>query len=110
MAYDEDLAARVRQVLAVRSGLTERKMFGGLAFMLDGNMCCGVLNDELMVRVGVDNYAEMVTQPDVRPMDFTGRPMRGMIYVSSVGCSTDAQLAQWVNCGGDFAASLPRKK
>ena len=110
MAYSEDLADRVRGLLSKRRGLTERKMFGGLCMMLDGHMCCGVINDELMVRVGPDNHSELATQPYVRPMDFTGRPMRGMLFLSTEGCSIEDQLALWVERGAAYAASLPPKK
>ena len=83
MAYDEGLAQRVREVLAERSDLSERKMFGGLCFLVNGNMCCGVVRDELMVRVGPDAYDESLSLPHARKMDITGRPMKGFVYRSS---------------------------
>ena len=107
MAYDEKLAGRVREALGERPGLTERKMFGGLAFMLGGNMCCGIVKDELMVRVGADRHAEALAQPNARPMDFTGRSMKGMVFVSEDGCRTAASLRRWVDLGATFALSLP---
>lgn len=109
MAYDERLAERVRTVLAARDGVDERRMFGGLAFMLRGNMCCGIVGDDLMVRAGPERYEALLAEPHARPMDFTGRPMKGMLYVSSAGVKDDAALASWVERGVDFALSLPPK-
>jgi len=109
MAYDEVLAERVRRALAGRNDLSEKKMFGGVAFMLHGNMSCGVEKDQLMVRVGPERYEEALAQPHARPMDFTGRPMRGMVYVTPEGCRTDEALKRWVEQGLNFAASLPPK-
>jgi len=109
MPYDEQLAARVRGLLARRKGLTERKMFGGIAFMLGGNMCCGVVKDELMVRVGAEQHDEALALPGARPMDFTGRPMKGMVFVRRAGYRDDKALAAWVKRGADYAASLPAK-
>jgi len=84
-------------------------MFGGLAFMLDGNMACGVVGADLMVRVGPDAYDEALSRPNVRLMDFTHRPARGMVYVESAGVSDQAGLADWVGRGTRFARSLPPK-
>ncbi len=109
MAYDETLAERVRGSLAGRSGIAERKMFGGLAFMLDGNMCCCVTEHGLMVRVGLDAYEDALAQPYAGVMDMTGRPMRGWVLVELEGLASDASLAQWVTQGTDFAATLPPK-
>jgi len=109
MAYDEDLADRIRNVLARYEGLTEQKMFGGIAFMVRGNMCCGVVKDDLMVRVGPVRYEQCLGEPGARPMDFTGRPMRGMVYVDGSACANGRTLAKWVNRGAEFAASLPKK-
>ena len=109
MAYDEELAERVRRALAGRKGLSEKKMFGGIAYMLRGNMCCGIVKDQLMVRVGPERHAEALAQPHARPMDFTGRPMRGMVYVTPEGCRTDEALKRWVEQGLNFAATLPAK-
>ena len=81
MMYSEVLAARVRTSLAGQNGLEEKRMFGGLTFMVNGNMCCGVLNDYLVVRVGPDRFADALSRPHARPMDFTGRPLKGMVYV-----------------------------
>ena len=84
-------------------------MFGGLSFMLRGNMACGVVGDELMVRVGAEQHQSMLAQPHARPMDFTGRPMKSMVYVGADGLEGDASLATWVERGVDFATSLPPK-
>lgn len=110
MPYDEALAARVRQVLGRRRGVGEKKMFGGLAFLLNGNMCCGVSDDRLMVRVGPDAYDEALSRPHAREMDFTGRPLRGFVYVEPRGVKSDAALAGWVEDGVRFARSLPAKR
>ena len=87
MAYDEDLADRVRAALPDGEEVTERRMFGGLAFMLGGHMFCGVVKDTLMLRLGPEGAARALGQPHVRPMDFTGRPMKGMVFVVSHGTS-----------------------
>ncbi|MCA9705991.1 MAG: TfoX/Sxy family protein [Myxococcales bacterium] len=109
MAYDEILAERIRTVLHRRKGISERRMFGGLAFMAGGNMSCGVVRDELMVRVGPQGYDEALAQPHARPMDFTGRPLRGMVYVGKAGLVRDEDLQAWVMRGLEFARSLPAK-
>ncbi len=109
MAYDEEFAARVREVVAEQDGITERKMFGGLAFMLSGNMFCGIIGNELMLRVGPARYQEALDTPHVRPMDFTGRPMTGMVYVEAEGCRTDQALEAWISRALGFARSLPPK-
>ena len=109
MAYNEDLAFRVRQALGDRQGLTEKKMFGGLGFMLNGNMCLGIVSDELMVRVGADNHQDALAQPHARPMDFTGRAMKGFVYVDVQGLQEDGALEQWLERGVAFAQSLPKK-
>ena len=109
MAFDEALAARVRKSLGERPGLSERKMFGGLAFLLLGNMCCGVTDDDLMVRVGPDGREPALTRPHARPMDFTGRPMKAFVYVGPGGTKTDDDLRAWIARGLAFAESLPKK-
>ena len=109
MAYDEQLVDRVRNVLVRHEGLAEKKMFGGLTFMLRGNMCCGVDKDNLMIRVGPDQYVQVLAEPYARPMDFTGRPLRGMVYVGPDGYRSDEALVKWVQRGVDFALSLPPK-
>lgn len=109
MAYDETLAARVRELLAARDGVDERKMFGGLAFLLRGHMTCGIVGEDLMVRVGPGAYGQALTKPHVRIMDFTGRPLKGMVYVGSAGLRSRAALRRWVEAGVSFASSLPPK-
>ncbi len=109
MAYDEALAARIRSAFEGEPGVMEKKMFGGVAFMVRGNMACGVTGDEIMVRVGPDNHEDALSRPHARPMDFTGRPMRGMIYVARPGFESDQDLAAWVESGASFARSLPPK-
>jgi TfoX/Sxy family transcriptional regulator of competence genes len=109
MAYSEDLAARIWKALAAEKGVSERKMFGGIAFMLRGNMCCGVIGEDLMLRVGPDLYEEALARPGARPMDFTGRPMKGMVYVDPRAIESDAVLRELVELGLAFAASLPAK-
>jgi hypothetical protein len=108
MAYDEGLADRVRDVLAPQAGLTERKMFGGLAFMLDGHMCCGIVGSDLMLRLGVDGADAALARPHVRPMDFTGKPMSGMVFVAPEGLRGTA-LRGWVRRASAFARTLPPK-
>ncbi len=109
MAYDEGLAHRIREMLDEQAGLRERKMFGGLAFLLNGNMCCGVVGDELMVRVGPEQYGAALTQPHARELDFTGRPMTGMVIVAVEGLASDELLSAWVAQGVAYATSLPAK-
>lgn len=109
MACDEELARRVRDLLAARPGYSERKMFGGMCFMIGGNMACGIVGDELMVRPAPDKYEDALARPHARPMDFTGHPMKGMVYVGSAGIGEDGPLAEWVERGAAYAASLPPK-
>jgi TfoX-like protein len=110
MAYDEDLANRIREQLAGEAAITEQRMFGGLAFLLDGNMSVGVSGQGgLMVRVGPDGNEEALTQPHARPFEMRGRPMDGWIRVAPEGVEADAQLAGWVRRGTDYARTLPPK-
>ena len=109
MAYDLQLAARVGELLADQTDMTERKMFGGLTFMLRGNFCCGVVKDELCVRVGDDAYDAALARPYVRVMDFTGRPMPGWVFVASDALRTEVELDDWVGQGVRYALALPAK-
>ena len=109
MAYDEALADRIRDVLAPHSELSERKMFGGIAFMLAGDMCCGVIGEDLMVRLGAKEGPKALDEEGVRPMDFTGRPMKTAVYVSPEITADDGRLAGWVEAGAAYALSLPPK-
>ena len=108
VAYDEDLASRVRAVLPPAEAVTERQMFGGLAFMLGGHMFCGVVQDTLMIRLGPDGADRALKRPHVRPMDFTGRPMKGMVFVEPGGLH-GAGLREWVDAAAAFARELPPK-
>jgi TfoX/Sxy family transcriptional regulator of competence genes len=109
MAYDETLADRIRAVLAERDDVSERKMFGGIAFMAGGHMCCGVGGEDLMVRLGEDGADAALDEPGARPMDFTGRPMKGYAFVDPAGTATDAALRDWVTRTLAFVATLPPK-
>ena len=103
MAYSEALATRVRAILN-GPAVHERKMFGGLAFLVGGRMCCGVQDTDLMVRVPKDQHAQMLTGLHVRPMDFTGKPLKGFVYVSAPGIASDAALRRWIMQGQQAAA------
>jgi TfoX N-terminal domain len=108
VAYDEDLADRVRAALGPAAAVTERKMFGGLTFMLGGHMCCGVVKDSLMLRLGSQGADRALGHPHVRPMDFTGRPMTGMVFVDPGGLN-GAALGRWVAAAAAFTRTLPPK-
>ena len=108
MAIDEGLAQRIREALG-SARVTERKMFGGIAFMSRGHMFVGIAKGLLMVRVGPAAYAEALKKPHVREMDFTGRPMRGYVYVEAAGIDRDEELAYWVEAGRAFVGTLPAK-
>lgn len=109
MAYDEGLAQRVREVLGDLPGLVEKKMFGGVGFMVQGNMACGVNKNDLIVRVGPEGYEEALSQPHAREFDLTGRAMTGWVTVAPEGYEDDETLKGWVQQGVDFALSLPAK-
>jgi TfoX/Sxy family transcriptional regulator of competence genes len=109
MAYDENLAERIRAVLKDQQALRERKMFGGLAFLVNGNMACGIVGDDLMVRLGEDGADAALEDPHTRPMDFTGRPMKSMVYVAPAGFAREQELRAWVDRGVAYARSLPPK-
>ena len=109
MPYDEGLAQRIREALNQRSDIKEKKMFGGIAFMLSGNMCCGVVRDTLMLRVGPEQYDAALNRPHAREMDFTGKPMKGMIYVDPGGITEERMLEEWLAWGVRYAESLPAK-
>jgi TfoX/Sxy family transcriptional regulator of competence genes len=108
MAYDERLAARVRALLVDRTDVSERKMFGGLTFMVADHMCCGVNGDELIVRLDPDSEDDALARPHARPMDFTGRPMRGFVAVRAEGLK-GAQLNRWLQEAVTRAESLTPK-
>ena len=107
MAYDERLADRIRGALHDRDDIQEKKMFGGITFLVAGRMACGVVHDDLMVRVGPDGHEAALTEPHTRPMDFTGRPMRGMVYVEPADTRSDSDLARWVDRAANVATAEP---
>ena len=109
MAYDDGLATRVRELLGDQPGLAEKQMFGGLAFLVHGNMACGVRGDDLIVRLAADDAESVKDEPGVRPFDLTGRPMKGWLLVDADGHAEDDDLHRWVNRGVAYAASLPPK-
>jgi TfoX/Sxy family transcriptional regulator of competence genes len=102
MAYDDALAIRIRQALRQRSDITERKMFGGLSFLRDGRMCCGVVGHDLVVRVLDKEMPLTLERAHVRPMDFTGKPLRGFVYVEPDAITTDDELRDWIARGLAF--------
>lgn len=107
MAYDEQLADRVRTALSDVADVREQRMFGGIAFMVGGHMACGILGDELMVRLGEPAADAAMDEPHVRAMDFTGRPMRTMVLVEPEGVAEDGALAGWVQRGLRHVETLP---
>ena len=109
MPFDETIAQRIRDILAEACPAKERRMFGGLAFMVNGHMCCGVVGEEIVVRVGAEEHDEALSQPHARAMDFTGRPMKGFVYVGPAGYLNKAALKMWIQRGLNFVMSLPPK-
>jgi TfoX/Sxy family transcriptional regulator of competence genes len=108
MAYDPDLADRLRKVLNRRDGVSEKRMFGGICFLLHGNMLCGVETSRFMFRVGKAQQAKALAKPGASPMDFTGRPSGGMVWVEAEACEGRA-LSGWIRLAEDFVGQLPRK-
>ena len=109
MVYDEKLAERMTKLLKGKRGVTEKKMFGGIAFLLDGKMFCGVIKNDLVVRIDPGYYYKAITKPNVRPFDFSGKPMKGFIYVGPEGCKKEKVLSEWINLGIDYVNSLHKK-
>jgi hypothetical protein len=109
MAFDQGLAERIRKHLTQQQGLTEKRMFGGLAFLLNGNMCCGVHQRELIVRLDPAQTVAALTEPHTRVFDLSGRPMKGWILVEPAGLANEPALAKWLRFGTNYAASLPKK-
>jgi hypothetical protein len=107
MAYDETVANRLRQALSKQGDFDERRMFGGLAFMVGGHMCCGIVGGDIMVRVGPEAHAKALSLPHARVMDFTGRPSTGMVYVAPPGFKTEKALDAWVGRALAFTRTLP---
>ncbi len=109
MSHDEGLVARVRDLLGSRTDIEEKRMFGGLTFMVGGHMCCGVAGDELVVRVGIAGAREAIKRPHARYCDFTGRPMKTMVSITPEGFESDEALKSWVRQAVEFAGSQPPK-
>lgn len=109
MAYDEDLARRVRTLIENRLGFQEKKMFGGIGFLFHGNMACGVIRKDLIIRVGADNYTDALLKPHVELFDMTGRAMIGWVIVKEPGYRTDSDLEEWIEQGVEYSLSLPPK-
>ena len=109
MAFDTKLADRIRAALGNRKGLTEKKMFGGIGFMLGGNMACGVHGEQMIVRLDPKKTDDALARPHTRRFDLTGRPMKGWILVDPAGVEKDADLSKWVSVGATYAESLPPK-
>jgi TfoX/Sxy family transcriptional regulator of competence genes len=110
MAYDEGLFERLREIFEDRRDVEEKKMFGGIAFMVRGHMCVGIVGETLMARIGPDEYDKALKKKHVREMDFTGKPMKGFIYIDPEGFESDKDLRYWVALSETYAKSLPPKK
>ena len=109
MAYNIALAEKIQKRMEKQKGFSQRKMFGGICYMINGNMACGIVGDDLMVRVGPKDYQRSLRRSHARPMDFTGRPLKGFVYVSAKGYDREAALKEWIGIGAQFARSLPTK-
>jgi len=109
MAYSEELAERIRDAIGDRPGVQERKMFGGVAWMVNGNMAVGVIGEDLMVRLERGEAEQAMAEEHVGPMEFTGRPLGGFILVDAAGIAEDPELGRWVDAGADHAETLPPK-
>jgi TfoX/Sxy family transcriptional regulator of competence genes len=110
MAYDEHLADRIRAALATTQDVSEREMFGGFAFLVAGHMACGIVGNDLMLRLGEDGADAALAEPHSRPMDFTGKPMKSMVYVAPSGTKTDAALLAWAQRATAQTRTLPPKQ
>jgi TfoX/Sxy family transcriptional regulator of competence genes len=110
MTFNELTASRIRSAMQGTPGVSERSMFGGVSFMLEGNMCCGVIEDNLVVRVGPTAYETALQEPHTRPMDFTGRPLTGFVYVERAGYESPSALRGWIERGIEFVRSLPPRR
>ncbi len=109
MGFDVVIAERIRRSLSAKKVVVEKKMFGGLCFMVNGYMCCGVQGGDLMLRVGAEQYEKALKRPNTRPMDFTGNPLRGFVYISPKGLKTGRQLDGWLSIALAHAESLPTR-
>lgn len=110
MAFDRGLEARLNEYFQDRQDLVVKKMFGGLCFLLSGHMCCGIIGDQLMARIGADNYECCLAKTYAREMDFTGKSIKTMVYVMSGGFESDSDLTYWLNICVSFVDSLPAKQ
>lgn len=110
MAYDERLAERIRGYFKHRKGVEEKQMFGGCCFMLNGHMCCGIEKDRLMIRVMPDRYETLLSKPHARKMDFTGKPLKGFLFISEAGYRTASGLTRWLDEAVRFVKAKPPKK
>jgi len=108
VTFNENLAQKIRESIKGKRNITEKKMFGGLAFLLKGKMFCGIVKDDLMVRTGPDNYENALNKPHARPMDFTGKPMKGFVYVGPAGYKTAKALSGWISLGLDYASTVKK--
>lgn len=108
MTYNEKLAEMIRESIKGKRNITEKKMFGGLAFLIKGKMFCGIVKDDLMIRTGPENYEKVLSKPHARPMDFTGKPMKGFVYVGPLGFKTTKTLSGWIDLGLDYASKLKK--
>jgi TfoX/Sxy family transcriptional regulator of competence genes len=109
VAYDDVTAARAKEVLLEYGDVDERKMFGGIAFMVKGYMVCGVIEERFIARLGPDGAGEALKDKHVRPMDFTGKPMKGYVYVDKQGIGSESELRRWIRSALDFVDTLPRR-
>lgn len=109
MAYDESLAQRVREILSGNQGREEKKVFGGIVFLFQGNMACGVIREDLIVRVGEANYYDALLRPDIELFDMTGRAVTGWVVVKEPGYRKDSNLKNWVDQGASYSLTLPPK-
>jgi TfoX/Sxy family transcriptional regulator of competence genes len=110
MAYDEGLAERIRGILSEHRAISEKRMFGGVAFMVESRMFVGIVKEDLMVRVGPEAHDALVRAPHARVMDFTGRPMRGFLFVAPPGYEADADLERWVERSLSFVTAMPKQR
>ena len=109
MAYDHTLAERMRPLLLPRAGMSEKKMFGGVGFLLYGNMCCGIWKDTLIVRLSPDEASDALKKPHARAFDITGKPMKGWLLVEAAGIKKDVDLLGWIERAVAFVSSMRKK-
>ena len=109
MPYDQGLAQRIREILEDEPGFDEKKMFGGLCFLLFGNMVCGIIREDLIVRVGIDHYQDALKRPHTKKFDLTGKALTGWVMVLSDGLDADKELRCWIDAGVRYVRTLPPK-